>query len=469
MPPDFAQLIYGTAQNAAQDAGKGMPEAVAQGAQIGLQMRAQDQAAITQAASIAQHAEELQLKKQQLQQKNAELAQAKLGKLYDYVKEARNYDTASARNNYLKSALGYRNTMGIDPKAIPDEQILSLGMDENMGRFATLDMEVGSGRMDKASALKIMNNPQALAQVVPMPADITKTPDMAKTEKEFLVRQSQERQAAYKAGLTIEQIQNQKQHLNNVDTLDALKAQQDVLKTRLEVEKEAERRRQSDLDNLRKDKEFGLKEKEFALKARQNKSGMSKALESRLASKYADYAAGGGRSGIEASLSKLEDVAAKLESGQVTTGGLSTFIPGANSDVAQTVLNPGMVDAKIQAQSALNNVLRSTLGAQFTAKEGERVLSQIWDDKQTPAVNAKRVRSKITELRSNVLSAETEFKKAGFMDQQEGSASAVVRSGEPKTFSLGGKSFTETKLRDFLSKHPNDPQAATVRKMLGGK
>lgn len=197
---DFAQMIYGTAQNVAQNQGAGLPEALATGTQIGMKQQEMQQNEVNKAAALALKAEELQHKKLELAQKNKELAQAKLGKLYDYVKEARNYDTASARANYLKSALGYRNTMGLDPKAIPDEQIMALGMDENMGRFDALNMEVQAGRMTKDGALKIMNSPELLAKVIPVPDAITKTADLTKAEKEFLDRQSQERQATSKSG-----------------------------------------------------------------------------------------------------------------------------------------------------------------------------------------------------------------------------------------------------------------------------
>lgn len=198
--PSFAELIYGTAQDAAKSTGAGLAESIQSGASIGSRARELDQKAVNQAASLAMKQEELLQKKAELADKVKAAQQAKLDKLYDYIKEARNYDTAGARGRYLKSALGYRNALGLDPQAIPDEQILSLGMDENMNRFATLEGEVQSGRLTRTQALKIANDPQALAAVVPTPIDVTKVPDFDKAEKDFLDRQSRERAAALSAG-----------------------------------------------------------------------------------------------------------------------------------------------------------------------------------------------------------------------------------------------------------------------------
>lgn len=134
-----------------------------------------------------------------------------------------------------------------------------------------------------------------------------------------------------------------------------------------------------------------------------------------VAKKYSTYKAGGGSAGMKSSLEKLDAVAAALETGTVKTGGATTKIPWLKSDDAQSMLNPKMVEYKTEAQAALNNVLRSTLGAQFTEGEGVRVLNQVWDDRQAPSVNAKKVRSKLVELKQNVKDAESEFSRFGYL------------------------------------------------------
>lgn len=148
-----------------------------------------------------------------------------------------------------------------------------------------------------------------------------------------------------------------------------------------------------------------------------------KAVAKRVADEFATYQAGGGKAGIESSIRNLKDAASTLETGKVKTGGVSTLIPGFKSDTVQSVINPQMSSLKVQARSALNNVLRATLGSAFTEAEGERVLSQIWDDKQPPAENARRIRNKLKELEQNVKEKEAEFKAQGFQVKSSATAS----------------------------------------------
>jgi len=142
-------------------------------------------------------------------------------------------------------------------------------------------------------------------------------------------------------------------------------------------------------------------------------------LSKKVADKYANYTAGGGRAGMQSSLTKLSEVAKALETGEVETGGVSTKIPWIKSDDAQSMLNPKMVQFKTDAQAALNNILRTTLGTQFTEQEGIRVLNQVWDDRQPPKVNAKRVQDKIKELRANVRDSESEFRRFNYLQEPE--------------------------------------------------
>lgn len=134
----------------------------------------------------------------------------------------------------------------------------------------------------------------------------------------------------------------------------------------------------------------------------------------KIADAFADYEAAGGKATFDSGLEKLEGVLNALETGKVKTGGFTTFIPGFKSDTVQTMLNPKMVQLRTDAQSALNQALRQTLGAQFTENEGTRVLNQIWDDKQSPAENARRIRAEIKKLKADMKNRESQFKKQGF-------------------------------------------------------
>lgn len=370
-------MIYGTGQNVAQNVGQGVVEAGFKGHEL------------------AQKAEVLQQEKAKLLQQQKELQNTKITKLYDFIKDAKNYKTAGDRNRYLKGAIGMRNVMGIDPSEIPDETIASFGSDENIGRIATLQASVERGEMSVMEASKIAQNPQAFSKVLPTPLDavIPDKMDFSEGQKEFLNRQNTVRAAEASAG-----------------------------------------------------------------------TAGGKEVSKKVAEKYADYVAGGGRTGMKTSLQKLEKAAEALETGKVKTGGTSTLIPGFNSDIAQSALNPKMVAMKTEAQSALNGILRQTLGSAFTAQEGERVLSQIWDDKQPPKENARRLRAKIEELNANVKSAEQEYVKQGFMKEGE-RMKAKPTSGKFKL--KNGKEYSENTLRSMLESNPNSPIAQEIKDALG--
>jgi hypothetical protein len=120
------------------------------------------------------------------------------------------------------------------------------------------------------------------------------------------------------------------------------------------------------------------------------------AVDKKYGPEYADYYANGGRVAVDRNTKLLEDAASKLDSGQAKTG----LLPGiADKFGLGSVLTPETMAAKDEARNALYGSLRPILGAQFTEKEGERVLNQVWDPFQSPAINAVKIRNKIAELR----------------------------------------------------------------------
>lgn len=188
-------------------------------------------------------------------------------------------------------------------------------------------------------------------------------------------------------------------------------------------------------------------------------------LAKKVADIYAGYQAGGGKSAFNASLAKLNEAANALETGSVKTGGASTVIPGFRNDDAQMMINPAMVNMKSQAQSALNAILRQTLGAQFTEQEGMRVLAQVWDDRASPAANAKKIRAKIAELKDNIKNAESEFKRFGYLKDSAASGwKDTVRKQKDKVKKLSADD--QKRYLDGLVEKLNIP-LEDLRKELG--
>lgn len=202
-----------------------------------------------------------------------------------------------------------------------------------------------------------------------------------------------------------------------------------------------------------------------AKQEREIKSTGEKEVARETGKEYVAYMANGGRASISSSIRRLEDAANALETGNVKTGGVTTTIPGFRSDSVQVMLNPKMVEMRTEAQSALNNVLRQTLGAAFTKDEGERVLNQVWDDKQSPSVNAKKIREKLVELRSNVADKEALFKRYGHpVPSERGAAEAWLKSKKIQAASLD-----ETEYQKFISGAADKLGISIedVRKILG--
>jgi len=137
---------------------------------------------------------------------------------------------------------------------------------------------------------------------------------------------------------------------------------------------------------------------------------------------YADYTAAGGKATLEKNLSRLEDAAKKLESEEVKTGKLSAAVPGLRSDVAQDILNPDIAAVRDDVRGAIQATLRQTLGAQFTAQEGEDIFNRAFNPRLSSAENARRIRLEIDGLRKTISNKEAEFKKQGFGVSEGGSA-----------------------------------------------
>lgn len=188
--PSFAEMIYGTAQNAATQSSSGLAEGFKQGIELAVS-KEKNQRAI----------EENRMKQQ-------ELNDAKQKNFFEYLKEVKNYQNAADRNRFLKSGIGYRNALQLKPtESLSDDDIMAMGSDENMGRMSTLDAAIASGQLTHGEANAIARDRKRFGQIVPTPAEaiqFNKT-DWSDSQKEFLDRQSRDRQAdlaAKKAGGT---------------------------------------------------------------------------------------------------------------------------------------------------------------------------------------------------------------------------------------------------------------------------
>lgn len=171
---DFAQMMYGTAQNAEQNVGQGVQQSMAQGADLALRKQ------------------QLDTQQQYLQMQMQHLQTAKVQKFYDFVGNAKNIQNAADRKNYLKLAEGYGNTMGIN---VSNGALQGLASDEMQQRLYTLETSVKAGQRTAQDAIDLATNPMRadeLSKVPLTPLEFMNKPVDLGQSQEFAINKEQQ-------------------------------------------------------------------------------------------------------------------------------------------------------------------------------------------------------------------------------------------------------------------------------------
>jgi hypothetical protein len=119
-----------------------------------------------------------------------------------------------------------------------------------------------------------------------------------------------------------------------------------------------------------------------------------KAVDSKFATSYVEWAVDGGRSDYEKSRTQLDEVLTALDRGDDLTGPVTGRIP----DAIRSFTNPESIAARNAVEEVVQRNLRLVLGAQFTEKEGERLIARAYNPTLSEAENAKRVRRLLTQI-----------------------------------------------------------------------
>lgn len=117
----------------------------------------------------------------------------------------------------------------------------------------------------------------------------------------------------------------------------------------------------------------------------------------------------GGRATVEGNIASLGDVIQGLETGQIKTRGFIDALP-FGADWARAIMNPEAQDAKDRVQGVIFQTLRETLGAQFTEREGQRLVEASYNAKLSPEQNAARLRDYTTNLQRAAQARETQLR-----------------------------------------------------------
>lgn len=102
----------------------------------------------------------------------------------------------------------------------------------------------------------------------------------------------------------------------------------------------------------------------------------------------------GGSSDVNAQIAQLKPVLESLETGAPLTG----LGVGIQPDLALAITNPQALDAREQVEEVVQRNLRQVLGAQFTEKEGERLISRAFNPNLDPQTNARRLRKLVMQM-----------------------------------------------------------------------
>lgn len=175
--------------------------------------------------------------------------------------------------------------------------------------------------------------------------------------------------------------------------------------------------------------EQDLKKAMLAMQAEKNQTKAftpgQQALDKSFAKEYDDWTSGG-EAAVDKNLQRLKEAQAKLAKVKDDTFGTSGPLTGRlpnflRSEESKTIEQ----DVRAAAQGAL----RATLGAQFTEKEGERIMNAAYDPTLSPEANMKKIDLAIQELESSKLAKNA--KAAHF--EQNGTLQGLAKQDLPRS------------------------------------
>lgn len=113
------------------------------------------------------------------------------------------------------------------------------------------------------------------------------------------------------------------------------------------------------------------------------------AVDKKFADRYLDWKTSGAADASQ-QVAQISSVLSKLEQGQPLTG---PMVGAIQSVGLGSILTPDAQDAKDRVESVVQRSLRETLGAQFTAAEGDRLIARSYNPSLRPEQNAARLRA----------------------------------------------------------------------------
>lgn len=125
-----------------------------------------------------------------------------------------------------------------------------------------------------------------------------------------------------------------------------------------------------------------------------------KAVDTNFGKDYAEWVAGGGFADTQRQIAQLDEVVGKLKTKRgMFEQNLTGAGVGMTPDWLLNVVNPEAVSARNAVEEVAQRNLRLVLGAQFTEKEGERLIARAYNPSLSEAENAKRVERLLSQIK----------------------------------------------------------------------
>lgn len=192
------------------------------------------------------------------------------------------------------------------------------------------------------------------------------------------------------------------------------------------------------------ERDYDLRKKEHELKAREEKAKLAKgstegqkALDKDFAKDYNDWTSGGAKIARN-EINKLSSVISDLKNKKVTTGGLTGLFP-------DQITSDKVLSARANVQSTVMNSLKAILGAQFTEKEGERIIKNTWNEADSTENNVSRLERLVMDLENQ---ANDKDKKSIYYEQN-GTLTGYKGMGSPQG---KGQNLAQNKPQTFKTK-----------------
>jgi hypothetical protein len=119
-----------------------------------------------------------------------------------------------------------------------------------------------------------------------------------------------------------------------------------------------------------------------------------KAVDMKFGADYNDFVAQGGYSTVQKQLKQANGVLSDLKSGKVMTGP----VVGTGPDFVRKRLTPKSFSGQQSLEEAVQGTMRTTLGAQFTEKEGSQILARAFDPALPPEENIRKTTNLLAQL-----------------------------------------------------------------------